>query len=169
MASLWAVKLSLLLVLFALALVFGLIPFKLYAKLQSPSASAHRAWTSEIVCLLNCFAGGIFLGTSFLHLLPEVREGFEEIWRLKGWNDVSFPVGECVVICGFFIIVTIETVVQALQHRSINSESTIAICTERFLEIGKGGRNKAKRAKAKAFGDFGRLRLLFSTTRWVRC
>ena len=30
-----------------------------------------------IISILNCFAGGIFLGTSFIGLLPEIREKFE--------------------------------------------------------------------------------------------
>ena len=37
-----------------------------------------------LVSVLNCFAGGIFLGTSFIGLLPEIRECFEEF-------DIRWP------------------------------------------------------------------------------
>ena len=40
-----------------------------------------------LVSVLNCMAGGIFLGTSFTGLLPEIRECFEEF--NISWPDVG--------------------------------------------------------------------------------
>ena len=40
-----------------------------------------------LVSVLNCFAGGIFLGTSFIGLLPEIRECFEE-FNIR-WPDLA--------------------------------------------------------------------------------
>ena len=37
-----------------------------------------------VISILNCFAGGIFLGTSFIGLLPEIRECFEQF-------DIRWP------------------------------------------------------------------------------
>lgn len=37
-----------------------------------------RSRKKMLMSVLNCFAGGIFLGTSFIGLLPEIRNGFKE-------------------------------------------------------------------------------------------
>ena len=37
-----------------------------------------------LLSVLNCFAGGIFLGTSFIGLLPEIRKGFSKA-------DITWP------------------------------------------------------------------------------
>jgi len=37
-----------------------------------------------VISILNCFAGGIFLGTSFIGLLPEIRECFDQF-------DIRWP------------------------------------------------------------------------------
>lgn len=56
--------------LFLAAVFFGLIPIKILELVGRHS-------THRVVCLLNCLAGGIFLGTSFLHMLPEVMYNHE--------------------------------------------------------------------------------------------
>lgn len=38
----------------------------------------HGKKTTAVMSVLNCFAGGVFLGTCFLGLMPEVRETFDE-------------------------------------------------------------------------------------------
>lgn len=34
---------------------------------------------SQFLSLMNCFSGGVFLGTSFLALMPEIREIFDKV------------------------------------------------------------------------------------------
>lgn len=57
-------------------LIGSVIVFQVLKKLRQ---NAARASTSQkhknislILCLLTCFSGGVFLGTCFLHLLPEL-------------------------------------------------------------------------------------------------
>ena len=55
-----------------------------------------RPATQRIISLLNCFAGGVFLATTFLHLFPEVKEGMEALLKEKGVNT-PFPITEFMV------------------------------------------------------------------------
>lgn len=73
------------------------------------------------VHLLNCFAGGLFLGTFLLGLLPEVREVFEGV--LLRYNlDTDFPVTEAVTAVGFFFIMFMEHIIEMCQ-RGTNGHS----------------------------------------------
>ena len=120
MVAIWAIKLSALLVIFVTALLFGLIPFKLFGYLSTNQA--ERAWAQTIIAALNCGAGGIFLGTTFLDLLPEVREGFESIWSEKDLGELHFPLAEFVVIIGFFFVVFLEHSILTCQAKCIKGK-----------------------------------------------
>ena len=44
----------------------------------------NRFRKKMLLSVLNCFAGGIFLGTSFIGLLPEIRKNFSKA-------DITWP------------------------------------------------------------------------------
>lgn len=40
---------------------------------EEDEVTGGRRWPGLVLCLLSCFTGGVFMGTCFLHLLPEVK------------------------------------------------------------------------------------------------
>lgn len=110
----WVTKVLVIFLMLVPSLAFGLVPIKLVTRLRA-SGRRSGATTQKVVSLLNCFAGGVFLATTFLHLLPEVQEGMAEL--LEAWSvTTSFPVAEFMVTAGMFVIMFIEHFVMMVQH-----------------------------------------------------
>ena len=120
--ELWASKLLTLLLLLTLTLVFGLLPVLLVRTLLS-SRTGSRG--SSVISALNCVAGGVFLGTTFLHLLPEVQEAMTTVLKVKGIDNNKYHVAECIICAGFFLVMFIEHLIMTLQHHysDVNMES----------------------------------------------
>jgi len=75
MASILALKLTLLLFLGLVPLVFGLLPIKLVGYLSDKSStdSRRRRYCATAISVLSCFASGVILGVSLIELFPEAR------------------------------------------------------------------------------------------------
>ena len=123
-----------------ISIFLGFIPLKL-GKLFKGSDGSPRHGT--VFSGLLCFGGGVLLGTSLLHLLPEVikiynyliktnrflrfamhiisyvyyvfqvRENFEHAEILSGKYE-HIPLGEVILMIGFFLIYFIEEFVHYL-------------------------------------------------------
>lgn len=80
--------------------------------------------------LLNCFAGGVFLGTCLLDLFPEVQDNVNEaviLFDIKG----SFPIAEFLVVMGLFLVLIVEQVsLDCKPEPSRESESLLGEDTE---------------------------------------
>lgn len=61
------------------------------------------------ISLLNCFAGGVFLGTCLLDLFPEVQDNINDVMTVLKINS-SFPVAEFLVVLGLFIVLIVEQI-----------------------------------------------------------
>uniref|UniRef100_H2ZCZ0 Zinc transporter ZIP1 n=1 Tax=Ciona savignyi TaxID=51511 RepID=H2ZCZ0_CIOSA len=87
-----------------------------------------------MMSVLNCFSGGIFLGTSFLGLLPEIRENFDSFkitWPTLsrpasangtvsgGKEPALMPMAEIVITCGLFFILIIEQSAHSWHHSRV--------------------------------------------------
>jgi zinc transporter 1/2/3 len=59
----------------------------------------------RIFSLGNAFAGGIFLGTGMLHMLPDAHDGIKLLW-----NKHDLPLVALFACCGFLIILFIQKV-----------------------------------------------------------
>uniref|UniRef100_A0A915JHG4 Uncharacterized protein n=1 Tax=Romanomermis culicivorax TaxID=13658 RepID=A0A915JHG4_ROMCU len=70
----------------------------------------QHKWPSLVLCLLSCFTGGVFLGTCFLHLMPDVAAGLAKVRRQFDW-DVHYPVAEMISCVGFFLVFFVEELV----------------------------------------------------------
>lgn len=74
---------------------------------------ARGAANTALRLILN-FGGGVLLCTTFLHLLPEVREGVERL-TAKGTLDPKSPLAgllaELIMCAGFFFMYSIEELV----------------------------------------------------------
>jgi len=56
----------------------------------------------SILTVIQCFGGGLLLGTSWILMLPEIRD------ELSAFNDATIPIAELLLSAGFFIIYLIE-------------------------------------------------------------
>ena len=110
----WISKVVIIFIMLTISLLFGLIPLKIVERLKF-TAHTSRSTTQKVISLLNCFAGGVFLATTFLHLFPEVKEGMEELLTERG-VETTFPITEFMVTGGMFVIMFIEHLVMTVQH-----------------------------------------------------
>lgn len=106
-------------VLFAVSLVSGLIlPYFVYRILSSRCQSGKF---KSVLGVLNCFAGGVFLCTTLLTLLPEAREAMENV------TSIDFPLTELLTAGGFLLILIIENVANSAyqNHQKKKSKPTL--------------------------------------------
>lgn len=89
-------------------LFLGILPIWLVKRLSAVQRGAQG------LSFLVCIGGGVLFATSFLHLLPEVREGFETV-------ATEFPVTEGVVCLGFLAVYALEELIHACLGHSHSS------------------------------------------------
>ncbi|XP_030749149.1 zinc transporter ZIP3-like [Sitophilus oryzae] len=102
-------------VLFTCSFVLGCLPIKLTRWLVSKSDNKDTAVESnKYVQMLLGLGGGVLLCTTFLHLLPEVAETFEE---LNLTPNLEIHYAELLMCIGFFIMYFVEECVHVYLHR----------------------------------------------------
>ena len=105
--DLMTVKLVALSLLGGVSLALGYLPLKFSSlvDLSTDLRSGEKSsWKKTITSLLLCFGGGVLMATSFVHMLPEVRESFEG----TSYNLHGVPAAELCFCCGFFLIYFVE-------------------------------------------------------------
>lgn len=123
--SVLGAKIASMCILGGLSLVAGLIPIKIVKKFgltnldkQGKSDKAQYALTA-----LSCFGAGVILTTCFTHVLPEVNEmlkmSYKEGTLIK---PKGVPLGEIILLVGFFKIYLIEEIAQILLQKFRSSE-----------------------------------------------
>ncbi|NXD17055.1 S39A1 protein, partial [Nothocercus nigrocapillus] len=71
----------------------------------------------KVLNLVSCFAGGVFLGTCLLDLLPDYLAGMEE--ALRGLRvTLQFPLQEFILAMGFFLVLVMEQIVLAYKDQA---------------------------------------------------
>ncbi|XP_067671305.1 zinc transporter ZIP1-like [Haliotis asinina] len=96
-------KIIAIVILLFLTLLLGIIPYFIVKKGRDVNASRRE----KVLSLLNCFAGGVFLGTCLLHLMVEGKEDLEE-GLTNAYNFTGYPMFEMLTGVGFFIIAGVE-------------------------------------------------------------
>ncbi|XP_048735284.2 zinc transporter ZIP1-like [Ostrea edulis] len=97
-----AARISGIFIMFFIIFLFGLVPFALLRVFEKKFSRENvKKW----IGILNCFNGGIFLGTAILHLLPEARE------MLTNYISYDYPITEAITGCGCLITLTLEHLV----------------------------------------------------------
>jgi len=87
-----------------------------------PLVGVRRGWISEsestqttfMVNFFSCltsFGGGVILTSCLTHMLPDVNEVLAEALENKTFPNSGLPVGEILVLAGFFMIYMLEEVV----------------------------------------------------------
>uniref|UniRef100_A0AAG5DGP9 Uncharacterized protein n=1 Tax=Anopheles atroparvus TaxID=41427 RepID=A0AAG5DGP9_ANOAO len=139
-------KVTSMVVLFSVSMVFGLVPFKLVRWFNLNPASPSGGTHLFLIRLLLSFGGGALLSTTFLHLLPEINHSIEALaatGALPAPEDLPFPLGEFLLTSGFFMIYLVEELVHCWMHR----RSSKARARARAATDGKGGTMMVEPAK----------------------
>ncbi|XP_056142093.1 zinc transporter ZIP1-like [Lampris incognitus] len=109
------IKLGALVVLLATTLVFGFAPLCLVRSTGRCSVTPETR--HRVLSLISCFAGGVFLATCLLDLLPDYLEGINQAFSNVGIT-LHFPLPEFIMAMGFFLVLVLEQIVLALKDQS---------------------------------------------------
>ncbi|EFO19990.1 ZIP Zinc transporter [Loa loa] len=107
--SILVVKIVMLATMGAFALLFGLLPIKIYkyVELQRVTKFSEEKLATRLLSILSCLSGGVFLGVCLLDLLPTASEAFDKIKQQNGW-ETEYPLIGVLIGCGFFIVYLME-------------------------------------------------------------
>jgi len=125
-------KVAAMLLLGGISTLLGFIPMRLGNLFKNVDGSPKHG---TLFSSLLCFGGGVLLATSMLHMLPEVRENFENAKVLPEEYE-HIPLAEIVLMSGFFLIYFIEEFVHAWcdsdQHGHKHDDQVIEqLCAEK--------------------------------------
>lgn len=130
-------------VLFLAALLAGLIPFKLAAWFKLTDGGGGHKRASFIVSMLLAFGGGVLLCTTFMHLLPEVKENIEELQESGRLPVLQFHFAELLMCIGFFTMYFVEELV----HLYLNKRNKSSRCADNAFQRGVSLRNSTIMSK----------------------
>ncbi|CAG9824167.1 unnamed protein product [Phaedon cochleariae] len=102
--------------------ILGILPMKITKMISINSADGDK---NLLISLLLCFGGGVLLFTTFIHLQPEVREGFEHLQRHGAMPEMGngIPISELVFCMGFFFVYFVEEVVHLFLDRKSHGDA----------------------------------------------
>ncbi|KAM9852448.1 zinc transporter ZIP1-like [Aulostomus maculatus] len=109
------IKLGALVVLLSITLLFGLAP--LCTVRGAGRCSAPLGLRRQLLGLISCFAGGVFLATCLLDLLPDYLQGINAAFSHAGIT-LQFPLPEFIMAMGFFLVLVLEQIVLAFKDQS---------------------------------------------------
>ncbi|GFO34246.1 Zinc transporter zip3 [Plakobranchus ocellatus] len=113
-------KIISMLVLALLSVLCGLLPLRML--IHSPNIfNRNRGPMEYFLCGLRLFSGGIYLATCFLHLMPDTRVKMTAVMLNMG-SRTTYAVPELLVICGFYAVVFVEQIIQALYVKAQQSD-----------------------------------------------
>ncbi|XP_066300714.1 zinc transporter ZIP1-like [Branchiostoma lanceolatum] len=96
-------KLLVLFLVFPLTLVASCLPVWLARRSLRRKGELQHRRTYRALGLLNCLAGGVFLGTCLLDLVPSVEEQLQTVVSGSG-----FPLAQFVIGSGLLLILSVE-------------------------------------------------------------
>ena len=108
-------------VIFIVTTTIGVMPGVLLRR-NAKSINTESPGFRTLVSVANSLASGVFLDMCFLGLIPIVQDLFKKVWEELG-TEVHYPVGEALVLCGFFLILTVENFAMWLQRRDTENKN----------------------------------------------
>lgn len=108
-------KILSLIILTVCTVLFGLFPCRLMQYFAKIIISKKKMF-DYMISTMKCFSGGIFLGTCFLHLIPETRIKVNEV-MLQIRSHSSYPVAELLTMAGFFGVIFTEHAIRSLYKK----------------------------------------------------
>lgn len=107
--------------LVGLRLIAGLLPLKVYRKLdkwgqrgdlkaaEKQTVNKRRKRVDLFLSVFLCFGAGLLLSTCFIHMIPEVRDSLDKVIRSGEYPVLEqFPFAEGIVCLGFFAVYLFE-------------------------------------------------------------
>ncbi|XP_054596677.1 zinc transporter ZIP1 isoform X2 [Nothobranchius furzeri] len=137
------IKLGALVVLLSITLVFGFAPLCIVR--GTGRCSINSDVRRRLLSLISCFAGGVFLATCLLDLLPDFLQGIREAFISAGIK-LQFPLPEFIVAMGFFLVLVLEQIVLAFkdqpsshheERRALMADSSVQGLAVGLLEDGE--------------------------------
>jgi len=107
--------------------LLGVLPFLVGAsvlplrRLLSFGNHAAKRRHEFIASILLCFGAGVLMATSFVHILPESREGMHEVQESLGIECLP----EVVFCGGFFLVYFIECLIHLVLSKSVKSRKCL--------------------------------------------
>ncbi|XP_042346782.1 zinc transporter ZIP1-like [Plectropomus leopardus] len=109
------IKLGALVVLLSITVLFGFAPLCIVR--GAGRCSVDSDVRRRLLSLISCFAGGVFLATCLLDLLPDYLQGINEAFVNAGVT-LRFPLPEFIMAMGFFLVLVLEQIVLAFKDQS---------------------------------------------------
>ena len=103
-------KLLMAVALFVMTIVIGYFPY--FHFLSCPVSTVGLRYRNRMIALLNCFAGGVFLGALMIHILIKGAVEFESYKEVVGL-EMDFPFFYTLVAMGFFLVAVVEIIAQS--------------------------------------------------------
>jgi len=118
------VKIICMTAIFTVSMIFGLLPLK----------TLSMKYRSRIATIANCFGGGVFFGTCFLHLIPEVKMQLTEYGEILGSKLFQqLPVAEFLECTGFLLILSIEKIAESAKKvRPLTQRFSVFMSTKKL-------------------------------------
>ena len=66
--------------------------------------------SENVLSMLNCFSGGLFLGMALTHMMPESEVIYRE-WAVKEGIERPFPLPYVMFFMGYLLILAVDRVV----------------------------------------------------------
>lgn len=104
-----------LVILTSITVLIGLLPCRLVKHFGRTMLRRKRVF-DDMLCGAKCFSGGVFLGTCFLHLIPETRKKVDTLLNQLGSRS-QYPVAELLTMVGFFAVVFCEHAIRYMYYR----------------------------------------------------
>uniref|UniRef100_A0A0A9W1D2 Zinc transporter ZIP3 n=1 Tax=Lygus hesperus TaxID=30085 RepID=A0A0A9W1D2_LYGHE len=114
--------------------IFELLP--LFIMRRKDSAYMGRSANLWLDHLLRA-GGGVLVATTFIHLLPEVREGVEKLQRANAMPDWPVQIPELIMCAGFFLMYGTEELV----HRCLVTDHSHECDGVHNQEAGNNGKS----------------------------
>ncbi|XP_046410797.1 zinc transporter ZIP1-like isoform X2 [Neodiprion fabricii] len=118
------------------SICIGLIPIQVarWFKWTSNEISPRSA---KIIDLLLGFGGGVLLSTTFLHILPEVAEGVEELVEEGSLPSLSVSLAELLMCSGFFLMYLVEELVHVYLGRDDKRRKRLSENSKTIKDVNK--------------------------------
>ena len=127
-------------IILIVSMIFGMLPLK----------TLSMKYRSRIASIANCFGGGVFFGTCFMHLIPEVKmqinayveymedkvtAGLAEGEKPPGYLEFleKLPIPEFLECSGFLLILSIEKIAESAKKiRPLTQRFSVFISTKKL-------------------------------------
>ncbi|XP_012057235.1 PREDICTED: zinc transporter ZIP1-like [Atta cephalotes] len=128
-------------VLCIVSTIMGIVPMFL-AKWLKWDMSGQNPRSMKTMSILLGFGGGVLFSTTFLHLIPEVSEGVENLIESGKIPQLSFSLADMLACTGFFIMYLVEESVHTyLRKRQMTrqdfNKKDVNLSTNELVENGQ--------------------------------